>query len=114
MVNTILVPTVATDDQSGPVVFSVVTKKFYIATQNFREPPTMQKTAVNSNQGNNTTEKFLEAYLRLSTHCKYNNYIKQWTSYSKNIGHIEVSYVVDFLIGIFDTGHAYSTINIVK
>ena len=45
------------------------------------EPPTMQKTPVNSNQGNNTTENVLEASLRLSTHRKYDNHIKQWTSY---------------------------------
>ena len=57
----------------------------------------MQKTAVNSNQGNNTTEKKLKASLRLSTHCKYYNYIKQWAFYSKNIDHIEISDVLDFL-----------------
>ena len=107
-------PTVATDDQPGPIVFLAVTKKFDIATQTLREPPAIQKTPVNSNQGNNTTEKILEASLRLSTHCKYNNYIKQWTSYSKNIGCIEVSHVLDFLSGMFDKGHAYSRINCAK
>ena len=114
LVNPILVPTVATDDQPGPTAFSVVTKKFDIATQTLCEPPTIQKIPVNSNQGNNTTENFLEASLRLSTHCKYNNYIKQWTSYSKNIGCIEVSHVLDFLSQIFVKGHAYSTINSTK
>ena len=74
----------------------------------------MQKTSVNSNQGNNTIEKFVKASLRLSTHWKYNNCIKQWTSYSKNIGHIEVSHVLDFLSEMFDKGHAYSTINSAK
>ena len=59
--------------------------------------PLCKKTPVNSNQGTNTIEKFLEASLRLSARCKYNNYIKQWTSYSKNIGHIAVSHVLDFL-----------------
>ena len=39
----ILVPTVATDDQPGPVVFVAVTKKFDIATQNLQMPPAMQK-----------------------------------------------------------------------
>ena len=106
MVNPILVTTVDTDDQPRPIVFSAITKKFDIAT-----PPTIQRTPVNSNQGNNTTENILEASLRLSTHCKYNNYIKQWTSYSKNIGHIEVSHVLDFPSGMFHKGHAYSTIN---
>ena len=59
-------------------------------------------------------KKNLETSLRLSTHCKYNNYIKQWTSYSKNVGRIEVSHVLDFLSGMFDKGHAYSTINSTK
>ena len=107
MVNPILAPAVATDYQPGPIVYSPFTSKFDIATQTLREPPAIQKTPVNSNQGNNTTEKFLEASLRLSTHCKYNNYIKQWTSYSKNVGRIEVSHVLDFLSGLFDKGHAY-------
>ena len=109
MVNPILVPVVATDDQPGPIVFSAVTKKFDIATQTLRAPPAMEKTPVNSNQANNTKEKILEASLRLSTH-----YIKQSTSYSKNIGHAEVSHVLDFLSGMFDKGHAYSTINSAK
>ena len=114
MVNPILVPAVATDDQPGPSVFSTFIKKFDIATQTLCEPPPMQKTPVNSNQGNNTTEKILEASFRWSPNSKYNNYIKQWTSYSINIGHIEVSHVLDFLSGMFDKGHAYSTINSAK
>ena len=72
LVNPILVPTVATDDQPGPVVFLAGTKKFDIAPQTLREPPTMQNTVVNSNHDNNNTEKSLEASLRLSIHCKYN------------------------------------------
>ena len=59
LVNPILVPAVTTDDQPGPVVFLAVTKKLDIATQNIQVPPSMQKTAVNSNQGNNTTENYL-------------------------------------------------------
>ena len=108
MVNQIEVSALATDDQSRRSVFSVATKKFDIATQTLCEPPAMQKAPVNSNQDNNTTQKNLEASLRLSGQCKYNNYIKQWTSYSKNIGHIEVSHVLDF------KGRAYSTINSAK
>ena len=91
LVNPILVPAVATDDQPGPVVFSAVTKKFDIATQTLREPPA----------------------IRLFTYCKY-IYIKQWTSFSKNIGHIEVSHALDFLSRMFDKDHAYSTINSAK
>ena len=72
----------------------------------------MQKAAVKSNQSNNAAEKVLEASLKLSTYCKYKNYIKQW--YSKNTGHIELSHVLDFLKGMFDNGHAYSTINSAK
>ena len=45
-------------------LFLVITKKFDIAKH--KEPPTMEKPALNSNQGNNTTEKFLQASLRLS------------------------------------------------
>ena len=81
----ILVPAVATDDQPGPVVFLAVTKKLDIATQKFQVPPAMQKkknpkkTVVNSNQSNYTTEN----YLHIAS--MYNNYIKQWVSYSENI-----------------------------
>ena len=63
LVNPILVPVVVTDDHLGPVVFSAVTKKFDTAKQTLRELPARQKTAVNSNQGNNTAEKLLEAPL---------------------------------------------------
>ena len=35
---------------------------------------------------------------------------KQWTSYSKNTVCIKVSHVLDFLSGMIDKGHAYSTI----
>ena len=49
--------TVATDDHPGPTVFSAVTKKLDIATQTLCDPPAIQKTTVNINQGNNTTEK---------------------------------------------------------
>ena len=45
---------------------------------------------------------------------KYSNYIKQWTSYSKSISHIETSHVLDFLSGMFDKEHAYSTIDSTK
>ena len=95
-------------------MFLAVTKNFDIATQTLCEPPAIQETPVNSSHGNNTTEKMLEASLRISTHCKYNNYIKQWTSFSKTIGRIEVSHVLYFLSRIFGKGHAYSTINSAK
>ena len=114
MVNPTLVPAVATDDQWGPIAFSASTKKFDIATKTLCEPLAKQKTPVNSNQNNNTIEKMLEASLRISTNCKYNTYLKQWTSSSKNISHIEVSHVSDFLSRIFGTGHTYSTINSAK
>ena len=95
-------------------MFLAVTKNLDIATQTLSEPPAIQETPVNSNHGNNTTEKMLEASLRISTHCKYNNYIKQWTSFSKTLGRIEVSHVSYFLSRIFGKGHAYSTINSAK
>ena len=34
--------------------------------------------------------------------------------YSKYIGHIEASHILDFLSRMFDKGHAYSTINSAK
>ena len=83
-------------------------------TKTLCEPPAKQKPPVNSNQGNNTTEIMLEASLRISTHCKYNIYIKQWTSSSNNIGHIEVSRVLDFLSRMFNKGHTYSTTDSAK
>lgn len=52
-VNPIVVPAVAANDQPGPTVFLVVTKKFDIPTQTLHEPPSM----VNVNQGNNTIQK---------------------------------------------------------
>ena len=52
--------------------------------------------------------------MRQSTHCKYNNYIKHWLDYSKTIGKIEVTHVLDFLSAMFEKGHAYSTINSAK
>ena len=102
MVNPILGHKVATDEQPGPAVYSAGTKKFDVATQTLLEAPAVEKTPVNRNQDNNTTEKNLETSFKLSTHCKYNNYINQWTSYSKNIGRIEVPHVLDFLSGMFD------------
>ena len=76
LVNQVLLPAIATDDQLGPFL-AITQKKFDIATRTLSEPPAMQKTAVNRNQGNNTIENFLEVSLRLSTHCKCNNYIKE-------------------------------------
>ena len=52
--------------------------------------------------------------MRQSTHCKCNNYIKQWLDYSKTIRKIEVTHVFDFLNAMFEKGHAYSTINSAK
>ena len=57
LVNPVLVSAVPTDDQPGPIVFLAITNKFDIATQALCEPPATQKTQINSNQGNNTTEK---------------------------------------------------------
>ena len=59
LVNPTLVHGVATDDPRGLILFSAVTKKFGIATQTLREQSAMQRTTVNSNQGNNTPEKSL-------------------------------------------------------
>ena len=72
---------------------------------------TISKASVNGNQGNATTIKILESSLKQSTHCKYNNY---WLDYSKTMGKIEVSHVLDFLSAMFEKGHAYSTISSAK
>ena len=78
------------DQQLFPT-FSAITKKFDIATQTLRKSAAIQKTAVSSNQGNKTTEKNLEISLKLPAHCKYNNYIKQWTSILKNRSNLSIS-----------------------
>ena len=77
--------------KTNTVIFSAITKKFDIATQTFRKSAAIQKTAVSSNQGNKTTEKNLEISLKLPAHCKYNNYIKQWTSILKNRSNLSIS-----------------------
>ena len=89
-------PAFATDDQAGPVVFSTVTRKSDIATKTLHKSSTIYKAPVIVIRII-ILQKNLEASLRLSTHYKHNNYIKQWTSYSKNICQIEVSHVLDFL-----------------
>ena len=66
LVNPILVLAVTTDDQPGPAVFLTVTKKFDIVTQTLCEPPAMQKSPVNNNQGNNTTVKKNLDYLQIA------------------------------------------------
>ena len=95
-------------------MFSTIAKKSDTVTQTLKEPSTTSKTSVNGDQANATTIKILKASLRQSTHCKYNNYIKHWLDYSKTIGKIEVTHVLDFLSAMFEKGHAYSTINSAK
>ena len=114
LVNSILVPSANADDQPWATLFSIIGKKSDSYTQTLREPSTTSKTSVNGNQGNATTIKILEASLRQSTHCKYNNYIKHWLDYSKTMGKIEVTHVLDFLSAMFKKGHAYWTINSAK
>ena len=74
-----------------------ISKKSDVSTQTLREPSTTSKTPFNGNQGNANTVKILEASLRQSIHCKYNNYIKHWLTYSKTMGKIEVTHVLHFL-----------------
>ena len=52
--------------------------------------------------------------MRQSTYCKYNYHIKHWLDFSKTMGKIEVTHVLDFLSTIFEKGHACSTINSAK
>ena len=72
------------------------------STLTLQEPSTISKTPVNGDHRNATTVKILEASLRQSTQCKYNNYIKHWL------------HVLDFLSAMFEKGHAYLTINSAK
>ena len=110
----ILVTSTNSDDHPQATIFLTITKKSDSYTQTLWEPSTTSETSVNGNQGNATTVKILKASLRQSTHCKYNNYIKHWLDYSKTIGKIEVTHVLDFLSAMFEKGHAYSTINSAK
>ena len=113
MVNSILVP-LANADHPRATIISTISKNSDFYTQTLQEPSTTAKTSVNGNQDNATTVKILEASLRQSTHCKYNNYIKHWLAYSKATGKIEVTHVLDFLGAIFEKGRAYSTNNRTK
>ena len=108
MVNTILVLSANADDQPRATIFSAISKKHDSSRQTFQEPFATSKTAVNDNQGNDTTVKILETSWRKSTHFKYNNSIKHWLCYPKTMGIIEVTHVLDFLSPMFDKGHDYS------
>ena len=114
LVSSILVPSTNADDHPRATIFSTITKKPDSYTQTLREPSTTSETSVNGHQGNVTTANILKASLRQSTHCRYNNYIKHWLDYSKTIGKIEVTRVLDFLSAMFEKGHAYSSINSAK
>ena len=92
------------DVQPRATIFSTISKKSDSYTQTLREPTTTSKTSVNDNQGNTTTVKILEASLRQSAHCRYNNYIKHWLDYLKTMRKIEVTHVLDFLSAIFEHG----------
>ena len=95
-------------------LYSPSPAKNLILPQNLREQSTTSKTPVNDNQHKATTAKILEAFLRQSTHCKYNNYMKHWLAYSKTMGKIEVTRVLDLISDMFDKGHVYSTTNSAK
>ena len=114
MINSILISSANADDQPRATIFSTISKKPDSYSQTLPEPSTTSKTSINGNQGNATTFIILEASLRQSTHCKYNNYIKHWLDYSKTMGKTEVTHVLDFLSAMFEKGHAYSTINSAK
>ena len=113
MVNSILVP-LANADHPQATIISTISEKSDSYTQTLQEPSTTAKTSVNGNQGNATTVKTLEASLRQSTHCKYNNYIEHWLNYSTTMGKIEVTHVLDVLSNMFEKRHIYSTINSAK
>ena len=96
--------------------YPAITKKFDVTTQADAVAPITQEATANgySYKSNTILFKILEAPLRISTHNKYNSYIKQWWSYSTNMHHIEVTHILDFLGAMFDKGCAYLTINSAK
>ena len=87
-----------------PLYFRPVVKHMILPDKPF----TTSKTAVNDNKVNDATAKILETSWRKSTHFKYNNYTKQWLCYSRTMGKIGVTHVLDFLSGIFDKKHSSS------
>ena len=111
------------DDQPRATIFLTSSKTYDSSRQTLREPFTTSKTAVNDNKGNDATDKILETSWRKSTNFKYNNYTNQWLCYSRTMGKIGVTHVLDFLSGIFDKKHgssmcysscAYTTLRFVK
>ena len=82
-------------------------------TRTIRVPSTTSRTAVNGNQVN-TTAKILKAPLKQSTHFKYKNYIKNWIAYSKTMGKIELTHVLDFLNIMFHNGHIIQPLTLQK
>ena len=105
MVNSILVPSTHADDHPPATIVSTITKKY---TQTLQESSTTSETSVNGIQGN---VKIIKESFRQSAHFKYNNHIKHWLDYSKTIGKIEVTHVLDFLSAMIEKKYAYSTIN---
>ena len=68
LVNSILVPGANAYDQSRATLFLAISKKSGSSKQTLQEPSTTSKTPANGNQGNATTVKILEAFLRKSIH----------------------------------------------
>ena len=80
-----------------PLYFWPFSKKSDSSTQTLREPSITSKIEANGNQSN--TVIILEASLRQPVHCKY---IKYWLAFSKPVGKIELTHVLDFLSAMFD------------
>lgn len=69
-------PQVVNMKKTNTTLFPAITNKFDVATQAEGVAHITQEGTANGYKDNTTTLKILEASLRISTHNKYNNYIK--------------------------------------
>ena len=87
LVNTVLVLTGSVHGKTKTTLFLTIIDKSDVAQKSKLLQPLYKKLQLiaYSYMGNTITLKILETSLRISTHSRYNNYIKQWLSYSKNM-----------------------------
>lgn len=65
----------------------------------------MEKVETNGSKGNLTTNAILKAFLRDSTHIKYDYHIRQCTIHSKDINNIQIHDILGFLSHMFEVSH---------
>ena len=91
-----------------PLYFRALAKNMILPdkpSENHLLHPKLQLMAIKCNDA---TVKILETSWRKSTDFKYNNYIRHRLCYSKTMGKIGVTHVLDFLSAMCDKGHRYS------